>query len=158
MSSTSTQAETIQQQMRQVRRELREGVEEIVENARVMTDWTHYVRTYPWVAVGAAAAVGYLLVPSRTPVIQPDVSSLLELAKHDKLVVKVDPSEPSKPGMLGMVAGMVTSTVLQGGMAILNQHLHQFIDNLAHPPGPSATAGNGAAASQPIRRTGETNA
>lgn len=158
MSTSSTQAETIQQQMRQVRRELREGVEDIVENARVMTDWTHYVRTYPWVAVGAAAAVGYLLVPSRQPVIQPDVSSLLELAKQDKLVVNVEQNEPSKPGMLGMVAGMVTSTVLQGGMAILNQHLHQFIDNLAHPPGASASAGNGAAAGQPIRRTGETNA
>jgi hypothetical protein len=158
MSTSSNQAETIQQQMRQVRRELREGVEEIVENARVMTDWTHYVRTYPWVAVGAAAAVGYLLVPSRTPVIQPDVASLLELAKQDKLVVKVDQNEPSKPGMLGMVAGMVTSTVLQGGMAILNQHLHQFIDNLARPPGAATAAGSGAAAGQPVRRTGETNA
>lgn len=152
MSTTSTEADSVQQQMRQVRRELREGVEEIVENARVMTDWTHYVRSYPWVAVGAAAAVGYLLVPPRNIVVRPDAASLLELAQRDKLVVQVDQQEPSKPGLVGMVAGMVTSTLLQGGLAILNQQLSQFVDNLAHP----GTARSGAA--DPPRRTrGETD-
>src|SRR5262245_42584352 len=58
-------AEEILQQMRQVRRELRQDVEEIVENAQVLTDWRHYVRRYPLVCIGLAAAAGYLIVPAR---------------------------------------------------------------------------------------------
>ena len=45
--STTPAAEEIQRQMRSVRSELRDDVQDIVESARVMTDWQYYVRSYP---------------------------------------------------------------------------------------------------------------
>ena len=38
----------------------------LVSSARDLTDWRHYVRSFPWLSVTAAAAIGYLVVPRRT--------------------------------------------------------------------------------------------
>ena len=42
-----------------------EHADEAVEKARTKFDWRHYVASHPWVSLGTAAAVGYLLVPRR---------------------------------------------------------------------------------------------
>ena len=70
--SPATQA--ILQRMEEVRCDVDEDVQEIVEGARDMGKWRYYVRTYPWLCLGAALAVGYLIVPRRSIGPQPDVS------------------------------------------------------------------------------------
>jgi len=57
------ETQAILQRLEEVRCELDEDVQEIVEGARVMGEWRYYVRTYPWICLGAAAALGYLIVP-----------------------------------------------------------------------------------------------
>lgn len=64
--SNSPATTAIRQRMKEVRQELDEDVQEIVEGARDLRDWRSYVRSYPWVCLGAAVAVGYLIVPRRT--------------------------------------------------------------------------------------------
>ena len=61
----SPETQAIRQRMEEVRCDLDEDVQEIVEGARDMGEWRSYVRTYPWVCLGAALAVGYLIVPRR---------------------------------------------------------------------------------------------
>ena len=72
----SPETEAIRQRMEEVRCDLDEDVQEIVEGARDMGDWRSYVRTYPWICLGAALAVGYLIVPGRTWGTQPDARHL----------------------------------------------------------------------------------
>src|SRR5688500_2911502 len=55
----------IRQRMDQVRCDLDEDVQGIVEGARDMGQWRHYLKRYPWVGVGIALAAGYLIVPRR---------------------------------------------------------------------------------------------
>jgi hypothetical protein len=138
MSTISTPAnsgEEIQRQMRQVRRELGEDMQEIVENARTMTDWRHYVRSYPWVCLGAAALVGYLIVPTRTQVIKPDAATLAEWAKSQKLVVQPAGAAPAKPGMVRQLAGMAAGALLQGGLAMAKQYALQQLAGAAQTNG-----------------------
>ena len=134
-------ADELQRQMQQIRAEMREDVQVMVASAREMTDWTWYVRTYPWVCVGAAAAIGYLVVPARRePPIKPDPKDLLELAKQQKIVVKVEERQPG-PGLLGMLLKMAAGPLLQGGMAILKHQVEQQLKT--RPESAAASNGNG---------------
>jgi hypothetical protein len=63
---------SVQNRMRQIRLDLDQDVRTVVvnartmvANARTMVDWRHYVKTSPWLCLGAAAAAGFLLVPKR---------------------------------------------------------------------------------------------
>ena len=61
----SLEAEAIRQHMEVVRCDLDVSAQSLVESARELGDWRHYVKTYPWVCLGAACAVGYAIVPRR---------------------------------------------------------------------------------------------
>lgn len=134
-TTTASEADDLQRCMREVRAELREDVQEFVVNAREMTDWTTYVRAYPWLCLGAAAAAGYFLIPQRAHIIKPDVEGLIELARRNKLVVKMDESGPKKKqGFLSGLIGMAAGTVLQGGLALATKQLSQALDAYAQQP------------------------
>jgi hypothetical protein len=125
----SETAEDIQSQMRQVRRELGEDVQEIVDNARILADWKHYVRTYPWICVGVALAAGYFIVPSRPQLIRPDAKTLAEWAKNQKLIVEPVSQARPKPTLTGRLGSLAASALLQGGMAVLRQYLNGQLAN-----------------------------
>ena len=86
--SENQQADAIRREMAAIRSDLHEDVHDLVETARQMSDWRYYVRRFPWMSVAAAAAVGFLVVPSRLEVTSPDPDSLAELARQKRLVVK----------------------------------------------------------------------
>lgn len=148
--STPPTADELQRQMQQVRMEMREDVQVMVENAREltdrareMTDWTWYVRRYPWVCLGAAAAVGYLVVPSRAPQsMKPDLKDLMELAKQQKIVVKMEEPKPAGPGLVGTLMRMAAGSLLQGGMAVVSHQLDQYLKQ-PRDPRPVSSNGNG---------------
>jgi len=59
------QADEIRERMAMVRQRIDEQSDEVVAQVNALSDWRSYVRRHPWVWVGAAAALGYVLVPSR---------------------------------------------------------------------------------------------
>jgi hypothetical protein len=124
----TTDAETIQRQMREVRAELREDVQELVVSARDMADWTNYVKAYPWLCVGGALALGFLIVPQRSVVIKPDAEGMIELAKRHKLVVKMEdqPKSKKRASLMGQLLGMAASMVLQRGAAVMTDQMSQM--------------------------------
>jgi len=133
MALGTTQADEIQREMRQIRVELRDNVQEIVSSAREIVDWQSYVKAYPWLCVGAAAFVGYLLVPSRTTVIRPDPEALRELTKsREMLEQQVKP----KKSLVGMVVGMVAASAAQAAMSVASHQVQQLLHSLQQPPAP----------------------
>src|SRR5437667_12114685 len=92
----TSEAENIQKQMRELRAELRDDVQDVVVSAHKMADIANYVRAYPWLCVGAAVAAGFLIVPQRATILKPDAEALIELARKHKLVVKTDEGPPQK--------------------------------------------------------------
>jgi hypothetical protein len=134
-ATSSSDADEIQRQMREVRVELRDEMQELVGNARELTDWPTYVRAYPWLCVGAAFAVGFLIVPSRSTVIRPDAEGLMELARRNKLIVKMDTPPPKKRG--GLVAdlvGMAAGALLQRGIGLVSEQLTRAMEAAAKTP------------------------
>ena len=85
-------ADAVRARMQQLRCEIDGDMEDMSASARTMVDWKHYVKTYPWVCLGAAVALGFLIVPKRSRAIRPDLATLTELARTGHLVVKPAPT------------------------------------------------------------------
>jgi hypothetical protein len=64
VATGSNDIEEIYHRMAVIRRELHTNVRESVAGAEAFADWGRYTWTYPWIAVGAAAAVGYVVYTS----------------------------------------------------------------------------------------------
>lgn len=132
----SHDADEVQRQMREIRAELRDDVQDLVVSAEKMADWTQYVMAYPWLCVGAALAAGYLIVPQRAIVMRPDAEAMIELAKKHKLFVNTTPGAPPKKrgGLFGELLGLAAATLLQGGLKIATTQMAQAF---AEPHAPS---------------------
>jgi hypothetical protein len=122
----TTTADEVIARMRQVRCELGEDMQGIVDNARVMTDWRQYIRSYPWVCVGVAALAGFLIVPRRPEIIQPDPKDLAKLVKSRHIVVKAEQQAPAGKSVAGSLASTLGGLLLQGGMALGRQYLTSY--------------------------------
>jgi len=129
------EADDVQRQMREIRADLRDDVRELVVSANQMADWTRYVRAYPWLCAGAALAVGYLVVPQRPLIVKPDAEGLIELAKRNKLVVKMEEPPPSKKrgGLFTQLASLAAAALVQGGMKLVSQQLTQAMATAGQP-------------------------
>jgi len=64
VATGSNDVDEIYQRMAVIRREHHTNVRESVAGAEAMADWGRYTWTYPWIALGAAAATGYLIYRS----------------------------------------------------------------------------------------------
>ena len=73
--------DTMQARMKRIRGDIDQGLVDVSAGARSMVDWKHYVKTYPWVCMGTAAALGFLIVPKRSTAITADVPPPDELSK-----------------------------------------------------------------------------
>jgi hypothetical protein len=74
--TASNEVDEIYQRMAVIRRELHTNVRESVAGAEAVMDWGMYTWTYPWIAVGAAAAVGYLIYTSSHQTVAANTASL----------------------------------------------------------------------------------
>jgi hypothetical protein len=132
----AAEAQQIGQEMRQVRAELHADVREIVNSAQVLGEWQYYVRRYPWVCVGLAAAAGFFLVPARPVIVHPDAKALLELARANKLEIKMESPSTKRAGIVEGVVGVLAGTAVQGAMAVAN-HLLQDLLKPERRPAPA---------------------
>jgi len=131
------ESQVILQQMEQVRRDLDQDLEEIVEGARGMGDWHAYVRAYPWVFVGSAVALGYLVVPRRQVSKPPDVELLAELAEQSRLAASE--GAPAKHNTRGILLAFAGNLAMRG----IASYAGQLVGNiLAAHPASSSSEGN----------------
>ena len=138
----------LRRQMAQIRRELHEDVQGLVAGAEEAGDWRHYVKIYPWAALGLSAAVGYFVVPKRhrtadqvaEEAVEHTAARLrnLERAVKKRPLISIGGKAPAKEkeqekeeekekksGVLGMLFGMVGPIALK---AAQNYGTH-FVQN-----------------------------
>jgi hypothetical protein len=121
---TTLEATAIRQRMEEVRCDLDNDVQEIVEDAREMTDWHSYVKSHPWICFGAALAAGYLVVPPRPSKLQLDFQAAASSADHSVLKKShVAESDDVRCRLLAFVGNLVmrelTSYAMQQAQKLL---------------------------------------
>lgn len=114
VTQNSPETKAIRQRMEEVRCDLDEDVQEIVEGARGMGEWRSYVRTYPWVCVGASLAVGYLIVPRKVFGRPSNARALAESANQSPLraTSHLLPQGNARGTLLALVGNLVLRGVL----------------------------------------------
>ena len=81
MVTGSNDVDEIYHRMAVIRRDLHTNVSESVAGAEAVVDWGRYTWTYPWIALGAAAAAGYVIYTSGHQNVTADTASLADGAK-----------------------------------------------------------------------------
>src|SRR5262249_54340038 len=72
--------------MAALRRELVDDMRDVSESARAITDWTFYVRRFPWASAGLAALAGILIVPrKKEAAAPPDAATIAEALKQKQV-------------------------------------------------------------------------
>jgi hypothetical protein len=121
--------EDLQRDMAAIRRDLPEHVEDVVERARALADWRYYIRHYPWLSLGVAAALGYLLVPQRRRVIRLDADTIAEWADRNG----VDWGKAKRSGRGGGVTQRLLETAARAavgaGAGYLGRQLNNLLNN-----------------------------
>jgi hypothetical protein len=109
----------ILQRMEEVRCDVDEDVQEIVEGARDMGKWRHYVRSYPWLCLGAALAAGYLLVPRRAIGLQPTSPKPDDIANSSHL--RDTPASTLSRNVRGVLVPFVGNLVMRAITVYVDQ-------------------------------------
>jgi hypothetical protein len=165
--STPAEIIEIQRRMAQVRRELHEDVREAVKGAQSLTDWRSHLRNHPWLALGAAASVGYLIAPRRRRDVAPAVVAVAPAATIPS-ALQPRPAEPEKKrsGLIGSALGLLAPIAVRAAQNYAIQYLERWI--AAQPTGagpqpsgfglfpetPSASRGPGTRGSSPTGTSG----
>jgi hypothetical protein len=124
-------AEEIRRRMAELRRDLTGGVREVGRSARVMTDWTFYVRRFPWAMVALAAAAGFMLMPRKKHVISPDQQALAEMVRKKQLRLDVE-HKHEKPNLMKSLLMMGITWAAKTGTAYMGERMRMAAANKAH--------------------------
>jgi len=124
-SDPELDAQRLRLEMRQIRRELGQEVEELVEQAERLMDWRYYVDRYPWAAVGAAALMGYFIVPRRAVTLPTDEHTLSRLA--ERIPVMMQTPEPKRPGLLSSLMSSAGNMAWKAALAYATQHVGKVL-------------------------------
>jgi len=108
-------ADAVRARMQLIRRDIDQDVEDMVVSARNMVDWKHYVRTYPWVCLGTAAVLGFLVVPKRSTGVRV-LAGLAALAKDNSHPV-VKPAPAAARGLVDAIAATIANIAIRAATA-----------------------------------------
>ena len=111
--------------MLQLRCEIDGDMEDMAASARSVVDWKHYVKTYPWVCLGAAVALGFLIVPKRSRAINAELATPTELAGTGHPIVK--PASAATHGLIDALLATVANIAVQRATAYLGQSMGRLL-------------------------------
>jgi hypothetical protein len=126
------EADAIRRRMSELRRDLTGSVLAVSRDARAMTDWTLYVRRFPWATVAIAAAAGFALIPRKKAVISPDQEALAEMVRKKQLRLNVDHKAEKKQGMLGSIVAAAAAWAAKAGMTYIGERMRTAAIHKAH--------------------------
>jgi hypothetical protein len=157
----STEIEDIQRRMAQIRHDMHEEVLEAVKGAQSLTDWRSQVRNHPWLTLGVATAVGYLIVPGR----RSQAPTIVAVnATRPELAALAEPQKPSANtgvtswSVMGTAFSLLAPIVVRAAQNYAMQYIEGLLAQHDFPPKEAGRddrhAGNGARSGAPLGPSG----
>ncbi len=131
-------AEKICRRMAELRRELVYDMQDVSRSAKAMASPSFYIRKFPWATLAVAAGLGYMLIPKKKQVVQPDMEALAELVRKNRVNINTSKAEESQ-GMVKALAVMGLSWAAKAGMNYIVQQMTTAASKAKSPnPAPSS--------------------
>ena len=131
--------ETVRARMQGIRCDIDQDLQDVSASAHSLVDWKHYVQTYPWACVGAAAALGFLIAPRRSPAAKADVATPTEAAKTGRPVAAAAPAAAliAVPtvvrGVVDAFVGAIVGIAVREVVAYLGQNAERLLGMTKDP-------------------------
>ena len=129
----------IQRQMAQIRHDMHQEVQGAVQGARTLTDWKSLVRSYPWLSLSVAAAVGYFVVPRRreaAPTVVAVAARSPEFLANTGPENKKELANSTGWSVMGTAFSLLTPIIVRAAQNYALTYFEQWLAN--HPLVPSA--------------------
>ncbi len=146
-STPTADMNDIQRRMAEIRREMHEDVKDAVKGAQSLTDWRSQVKNHPWLAMSAAAAVGYMLVPRRRPqtptivTVNPAVAGMS--VGSSAAASPTGPTRRSRFGLVSTAFSMLAPIAVRASQNYAIQYMEQWLAAQQGPTGPAHGPGPG---------------
>jgi hypothetical protein len=126
----------IRRQMELMRAALTRDAREAASDARALFDWRNHFRRHPWLCCGAAAVVGYLVVPRRAKATPESFS--IPMAAREATIQEPAPTMRSQladlsGGLLGTAASMAATALVRKSIAHLVDRGRRQMEQPPHP-------------------------
>jgi hypothetical protein len=120
-------AETLQRRMHAVRHELDGDFQEISDRVREFGVWQCYVKKHPWVWLGTAAILGYLVIPRKRNSRGPGLS----LATRETHFDSLPPISVSRPhqSVREVAVNLLGTAILRGVSMYIGNRVGQVLRN-----------------------------
>src|SRR6476661_4394086 len=122
MVDSDDEVEKIRKRMSELRRELVYDVQDVSRSAKAMASPSFYIRKFPWATLAVAAGLGYLLIPKKRQVVQPDMEALAELVRKNQVNINTSKAAESE-GMVKTLAVMGLTWAAKAGMNYVVQQM-----------------------------------
>jgi len=109
--------------MAELRRELAYDMQDVSRSAKAMASPSFYIRKFPWATLAVAAGVGYMLIPKKKHVVQPDMEALAELVRKNQVNINTSKAAEESKGMIKSLAIMGLSWAAKAGMNYVVQQM-----------------------------------
>ena len=128
VSTAPPEVDEIRRKMAQIRRDLHQDVQSVVQGAEAATDWRRFIRNYPWASMGVALAVGYLVVPKRhkAPTLQIAAPEIAR-AVAAEVPKAAEPEKKKGKGLLGTAFGLLAPVALRAAQGYALQFAEQWM-------------------------------
>lgn len=110
--------------MAAVRERLDEDAEAAKHTVQELTDWRHVVRQHPLMAVGLAAAAGFLLVPKKQSPPTFSKADLEQLARENKVIIAREPT--TAPSLVGTIAAVAGAAITRAATSFVAAKMSEF--------------------------------
>lgn len=121
MNQLSKDAWSLRQEMEQIRCDLAGDVSELADDAKTLADYRYHVRQHPWIALAAAAAAGFVLVPNKSRKLVPDAAALEKLIKKNQLVVQTKSEINQKKGLVATAVSLAAAAAMRAAIGYASQ-------------------------------------
>jgi len=120
---TDEPAEKICMRMAELRRELVYDMQDVSRSAKAMASPSFYIRKFPWATLAVAAGVGYMLIPKKKQVVQPDMEALAKLVRKNQVNINTSKAAEQSQGMIASLAVMGLSWAAKAGLNYVVQQM-----------------------------------